>query len=303
MAKQNAFLGASDWVGPKPSDPSPIIYHGGVENSHKGAPVLDAGQGSFCVSYFKLFTGATKTESDYALHHGHRRFLDSGAFSFLSKVAELKATDVPKYLDAYAAWLHKNTIALDFYITFDYAVEATLVFAMTAALQKRGCNPVPVYHGDSSLDWLKKYIDLGHRLICLSKRNFVGDRKRLFRYYDQAFNLGEKCKVSFHGLACGAGDEVWDYPWYSVDSTSVMRAAVGGEILTLTRNHRIKSIPVVSSRVTKLAPEILEQATQWGLSLSELQSSSYRRMFYSAKTIGEMQKLRKAKQWKSKSLF
>lgn len=308
MGKQKPLLtGASDWCGPKPNDPSPIVYHGGVDG--KGAAQLIAGgQPNFCLSYYAIGKNGTGLKDHPSMDPKTmgRRFLDSGAFSFLSSAANADAINVDEYLNRYVTWVKSAPIPLDFYVTFDYKIRSALIYEITADLNKRGIKPTVVYHGDAGIDWLKKYIDLGHKFICLSKRNFLLNKTGLLKFYDQAFNLGEKHNVRFHGLACGIGAEIWDYPWWSVDASTIARTANLGGLLLLrpsTMRAHTLSIAANSPYASKTGPEIMKYATEWGLSLSELQTDSYKRIFFNAKMVGEVQKLRKAKKWTNKSLF
>jgi hypothetical protein len=79
---------------------------------------------------------------------------------------------------------------------------------------------VPVFHGDSSIDWIRKYHDLGHNLIAIgSHKSMRASRKQLAEYLHEVFNLGAKLGVEFHGLAMTSPWIMLTFPWASVDSS------------------------------------------------------------------------------------
>jgi hypothetical protein len=294
----------AQWCGVLPSDPAPIIYHGAHSTDAK--MLMQAGQNSFCLSYHNI--QASETYKHPAMEKPNRAFLDSGAFTFLVQGQKNKTSrkeldaQCEKYCAHYVKWLKKFGSIFDFYVTFDYVVEAPLVHKMTQHLRNLGVQPTPVYHGDSSLDWLKKYIDSGYKLICLSKRNFLGDRTGLYRYYDQAFNIGEKAGIKFHSFASGLGPEVWNYPWYSVDSTSIPKVSGFGSILLYSPTRGI-SVISISREGTLMSGTIAEIIKHRGFDLQKLREDRTTRVLFNAQTITEIQKHRKAKVWQSKTLF
>lgn len=184
-----------------------------------------------CYSLYDLWRKRGMNRSEWVPSSGGtqvvRAFCDSGAFSFLTagynKKQNLEAL-VDDYVRDYVEFVKNPPMLFDFYVTFDYKVEAPLVYKMTKRLMKQGLWPVPVYHGDSSIDWLKRYIDDGHKLVGLSKRFFLNDRRNLRRFYDQCFRVTEQNDVAVHGFAC-TGNEMWEYPWWSVDSKSLIQVS------------------------------------------------------------------------------
>lgn len=290
------------WCGIKATDPKPIIYHGAHRSD--AIKLIQKGQRCFCISYYDILR-----QPGYDKHPGmqkeNRAFLDSGAFSVLALGAKVGRKELDaqceKYCETYAEWVRNNGTRFDFYITFDYAVEAPLVMLVTKRLQKLGIHPTPVYHGDSSLDWLQKYIDLGFKLIALSKRNFLRDQKRLFQYYDQCFNIGERAGVKFHSFASGLGPEVWKLPWYSVDSTSLVKASGFGTLLII--HHGIIKTVEVSNRGQKVDGQVLDFIKARGYDIKQLAAERSQRVLFNAETLTELQRQRKGKEWTKRTLF
>jgi len=301
--------GPADWCGRKPDDPSPIVYHG----CHKtdAETLLSAGINSYCLSYYNVECG----QENYILSHPGfsnpecRTFLDSGAFSFLvlgyqGKVSE---QDIEKKVDAYirnySTWVRKHGEArFDFHITFDYRVSAPVTFKMTKRLQELGLRPTPVYHGDSSISWLMKYIDLGFPLICLAKRFFLNDHSGLLHFYDQVFNICEKHRVALHGLAC-TGREAWSYPWWSIDSTKLVKNAGMGILLYWDHRGILKIVSVSKSDKGTVGEEFLNLIKSTNLTLKELAEERTKRVFFNAIMLKRFLDSRKAKTWTKKTLF
>lgn len=135
-------------------------------------------------------------------------------------------------LEGYAKFVRKNEKDWDWYVTFDYVRQCPVIWEMQETLESMGIDPVPVFHGDQSIDWLKRYCDKGHKLICIGtvKRN----NKEIRSYYDKCFAVAEKYGVLLHGLAVGSISIMYMYPWYSVDNASWAKVAAYGSVLWMS---------------------------------------------------------------------
>lgn len=182
-------------------------------------------------------------ETDIA--HGNHIMMDSGAFSFqmfLARRTKDERGNLEKLreqtIDQYVRFCKKRAEELDFYVTFDYAPKVEVVWEMTKLLEKKGLSPVPVYHGDASVDWLKRYLDAGYKRVGVSPG--VGRRmtyKGARRCLDEVFRVAEGYKVKLHGFGMTAPALVYAYPWHSVDSSSWSRVASIGGIYVLDQNR------------------------------------------------------------------
>jgi hypothetical protein len=165
---------------------------------------------------------------------GIRVFLDSGAFTYLMRAQKtgviLDKKIVDRVLVEYAAWVRKINFQFDFCATFDYVREPKEVIRVTQRLKAEGLSAVPVYHGTSSLNALRQYIDAGHKFILISKGAYIGTWSMTRPFLDQVFNITEKYGIACHGLAC-TGPEIIKYPWHSVDSARWIKAALYGWLL------------------------------------------------------------------------
>lgn len=287
----------SSWS-PRPDDPAPILYFSGCREWPKGVGEKDlhrdGGWRFRCFSYFYLEPekdAKTINAWDYCLRQPDiRLFLDSGAHTFLAKTKG-KLTDkaLGEYLDQYAIWASPLQDRMDFVVNFDYIKHAPTIYEVLRGLTKRGLRVIPCYHGDSSLDWIRRYADEGYRLIGLGKPvSFVAGGKWLrHNYYDPVFALTEKLGIKCHGFAV-TGSNLFHFPWYSVDSASWLRIAVRGAVLLYDPGRRKLEVHHVAqdahssttregihslSKSAKAA--IHERLIQYGVPIAKLQKSSY----------------------------
>lgn len=173
------------------------------------------------------------------IEHGNKIMLDSGAFSFQmflikkKNVGDMKVLR-EKTIEQYVSFLEKYQKKVEWYVTFDYDQDVNVVWDITLRMKKMGLRPVPVYHGDQSLAWLKKYLDAGYQRIGISSLTRRRSDYRQTRFYlDNVFRTVEGYKVKLHGFAVTSTALAYAYPWHSVDSSSWSRTASYGAIYAL----------------------------------------------------------------------
>lgn len=132
----------------------------------------------------------------------------------------------------YVEYVKKNKSKWDFYITLDWKKDQKVIYDMQKRFVKEHLLPMPVYHGDSSLDWLRKHRDMGCKVICIgSDTDFRGSSFKGYRFYfDKVFDFGARHDIRFHGLAVTSLSMLTMYPWYSVDSSTWSKNAIYGLI-------------------------------------------------------------------------
>lgn len=183
-------------------------------------------------------------------------FFDSGSFTLRTKAhawaAEKKGRKwrdyyrtaefdayVYEYMDRYAAFVKKYSVAIDYYANVDVIPDPILTYRNQKYLEdKHGLKPVPVVHYGTDLKWLRKYIKEGYDLIGIG--GLVGSfgssgREPVFLWLDQVFNL--VCDnpkrlpcVRLHGFGATLYELLIRYPWWSVDSTTWTKIAAYGGI-------------------------------------------------------------------------
>lgn len=191
------------------------------------------------------FTPRSRQAYDVNVQHDNHIMMDSGAFSFHefvkkhrdeSKVKNLKKETILNYVK----FCKEHKKDWDFHVTFDYIRHSPLIWQVTKYLEKKGLQPTPVFHGDSSYDWLRKYLDAGYKRIGISTTyHRRSDYKNQRLYFDHVFKICDPYKVKLHGFAMTALSYAFAYPWDSIDSSSWSRTASYGMIYMLDK-ERVK---------------------------------------------------------------
>lgn len=271
--------GKEDWVGKKVDDPHPILYFSGIPKSASlSEKRFDEVTGARfrCISYAycgpdsELYSGANAEALEYCIAHDKRVFLDSGAHTFQNifygrkksagvenraqgtkRVREMVSKICVSYANFVKASNRKWKQPFDFYVNLDYQFHSPEIRRVLLSLYDLGIRPVPVYHGDKDISWLKRYIDDGHKLIGISTCNRTSGGRAKLAYYDSCFNLGAKYGVVYHGFA-QTGTEMFRYPWYSVDSASWLKAASYGRIIYAVDGGQSKVFQLRSLHVSEV---------------------------------------------------
>jgi len=327
--------GTADWIGPQPGDTHPLLYVSSI-----------AGGNSFDDIEFERLTGIKNKCYSYAycghtspMHHKRhikylaatfkrdtRVFLDSGAHSIHRMMRSgktlAKRYQVPKeqrtqfvdflsdrFLELYAEyvrWSYAKGRSFDFYVTLDAKKDCSLIWENTKKLQSLGIHPTSVYHGDSPLDWLDRYSDAGHKLICIGiNSRYIKGKDTRRRYYSQVFKRLDKLGMSAHGLAL-TGDKMLEYPWYSVDSATHIKAGSFGKILVIVpEKQRIAQVHVSENyseftsygNLSTLSPAAIKNVKavveRNGFDYDKLRKDLAYRIVYNAKILQEAVKANK----------
>ena len=235
--------------------------------------------------------------------------MDSGAFSFQMFLVKKKKNVhdmkdmINKTLDQYVEFCKNRKHEWDFYVTFDYIQDVEVVWKITQELKNRGLkNVVPVYHGDQSLDWLKKYADAGHKRIGIST---LPARKKDYRktrlYLDGVFKVLEPYKVKTHGFAITSLNLMYAYDFTSVDSSSWSRTASYGSIyvpdyirgsLSAVHVSMTGGLKDASQSATNLSPQALRSVRDYienkGWDFDLLRRSLQYRFIYNGAVFAQM---------------
>ena len=133
-----------------------------------------------------------------------------------------------KMFKDYVSYVKKNKKKWDFYVTLDFIRHQPSILAMQRKFEGVGLRPVPVYHGDHSLDWMLRYE--GCDLFGIGiYRAFRGKGWRGTRFFlDQLFDFAAKHNFRLHGLAATSLSIMTMYPWWSVDSSTWSKSATFG---------------------------------------------------------------------------
>jgi hypothetical protein len=234
--------------------------------------------------------------------------LDSGVVSWRSHRAKLLREGNTKGLDKlcgedefcrlYVEFVKQRWQDWDFCVTVDLERDAPAIFERHWKLVGMGVDPVPVFHGDSTTDWIKKYADRGSKLLAIGSWKTLRTETKAYRHYlDACFSTAAKVGIRLHGLAMTAPYMLLDYPWHSVDSSAWTRFACYGGILSYNEQTcRLSMVRVTTwdneravlhhnHRLEAMIKELVEST---GYDYGELQVSPALRHAWNAR---EVQKL------------
>jgi len=236
-------------------------------------------------------------------------FMDSSAFSFyqfLLKAGGKRAANKKvlsekefnklrdKTVQQYVDFVKKDSKHWDFYANFDYRKNCELIWNMQKKLEGMGIAPAPVYHGDDSLDWFKRYCDNGYKIICIggfpiNRRGFLPKR----RFFEKLFKIAESYNVKLHGFAFTYISSMLEFPWFAVDSATWAKTAAYGMILTPDNDRSVMRSIHVSDRHTNnrasynympksIQREIENVVEKAGFDFDMIRTSVYERCTYNA---------------------
>lgn len=176
-------------------------------------------------------------------------FIDSGAFTlYFNRAVKDKlgkafydTDEFKKFVRSYAKFLLKYKDHIQHYANVDVIGDPERSHQVLKLLERKyKLNPVPVIHCGSSMDWVRRYLDEGYEFIALG--GYVGyKRPEQMRWTTEAFkvicdNSGiPRCRV--HGFAMTGWHMMTAFPWWSVDSTSWVKAAGFGGVFVPPKIH------------------------------------------------------------------
>jgi len=183
-------------------------------------------------------------------------FLDSGAFGIYKRLSKgsmdgsamstLKSRsrddysyvcsdEYKTYRREYVRFLKKHAKHFDVYANLDVIGNAELTYKNQKWFEKRGFKPCPVWHIDSDVKWLQRYIDEGYDYICIGAMVGVSSvilRQLLDMVWSEILTDNKGIpKIKVHGFGMTSFSLMKRYPWYSVDSTSWVISPGFGSIL------------------------------------------------------------------------
>lgn len=246
--------------------------------------------------------------------------LDSGAYSLhsISRASSKRGSSVKikqsldieqlqrEFYNKYIGYVKEKLKQkkLSFFVTLDYKKEQPLIYNMQHKFLKDGLNPTPVFHGDSPIYWLHKYIDLGHKFICIGSVKRKRRSKEQMFFFDEIFNFGEKYGVKYHGLATTNLEGMIKFPWKSVDSTSWTLAASYGCLMLPPNGFKSKfslihvsnkraSSSLVSYNQLSLSQRstINEYVSSLGFDINKLRKSTFEREVWNAYIFANLKEI------------
>lgn len=153
-------------------------------------------------------------------------FLDSGAFSMMSRGVEIDIEEYIEFVQTYKKYL-------SVYANLDVINDPIATMKNQKIMEEHGLEPLPTYHADTPIKYLYKLLDK-YEYIAIGGTVGKSTDERII-IYDRVFDIitsknGEpSCKI--HGFGITTPDLMLRYPFYSVDSTSWIKSAMYGNIL------------------------------------------------------------------------
>lgn len=228
-----------DWIGRQPGDAHPILYFSGILGKKHAERIIHerTAYKYRCISfaYWKI-EERVKWATDYLATNKVRMFFDSGAFS-LQKDKDCTVEKAEAFTDEYAACLRRPDVQWDWYAPVDWRRDSTTAAAALTSMHRRKLYPAPVYHGNDPLYEFEKILDDGYKLVAIAQPQPQGGGKKammagdaLRRHYQTLFNTAAKYKdVAIHGFS-QTGKLMFEFPFYSTDSTSWSSGSSRGQI-------------------------------------------------------------------------
>jgi hypothetical protein len=258
-----------------------------------------------------VFQPRIKAAYEVCLENKIHVMMDSGVISWWSyrnsllkkrnEKALAQLVGEEDFIRLYVEYVKKNHQKWDFFVTVDLEPKANDIFLRHERIEKMGIRPVPVFHGDDSTDYLKRYADKGYKLIAVAPnfRERSRTRHRQRPFLDAVFDVAEKRKLRLHGLAVTTPWMMLEYGWASVDSTAWSRSAIYGRIINfdeqtgrLVEQHVSDMISTHAAAKLKLNTTMLarlkKQLEAEGYDLEDLQKRSVARHIYNARTMSRL---------------
>lgn len=180
-----------------------------------------------------------------------RLFADSGAYS----AHTLQSGGVTINLADYSAWLNDWKHLLTVAANLDVIGDPVGTARNQLALEERGHEVIPVFHGSTPLTELEalcrdyRYIAVG------GTASLHGRQTEMIAYTAEMMLIAQQYGTVFHGFGRSSSEDLASLPFYSVDSTSWMRGAQFGSLQVFTG----RGVKTLSIQAAARQPRLLRQ--------------------------------------------
>jgi len=211
---------------------------------------------AFLVSYWFVLDGRGMDTIDWAFDRNLPLFLDSGAFSAMTRGVPL---DISEYIDFCLAHHHK----FDAIASLDVIGDHEATYRNHCTMIEAGVDSVPTFHVNEPWSALVRLLT-GSDYIALGVAGMQQRRTGLARWLVKCFQMRQEirpdCRV--HGFALTLSDIMRLFPWESADSTTWLSGRRFGTVVvsngkgfrSVTRDRR----PTIRGHVP---PELLVART------------------------------------------
>lgn len=176
-------------------------------------------------------------------------FADSGAFSAHSQG---KPLDIGEYID----WLNKWKHLFDHYAMLDVKGDVRAGLKNLGLMEVAGLKPVPVFHGGEDFSILQEMVTHGYPYVALGNiaKTLAGHSNNSAAWIAKCFQVAGD-RTRFHGFGMTTPRHLWEFPWYSVDSSSWSAGFRYGAVAVYIRSEK----RVVYLRNVKREPQHREK--------------------------------------------
>lgn len=187
----------------------------------------------------------------------NRVFLDSGAWSAYSVGAVL---DINKYI----LFIKENKKYFEAITSLDVIGNEIKSKENFIKMKKEGCDVIPCFHCGESFELLKFYAD---------NCNYIGLGGMVNVNYKQRRHFLSKCfqmfpdnsKIKFHGFGVTDIKLLLEFPFYSVDSTALLRSGINrsiffnGKLVSVGKHFHQKKGDLTRSFIKELSIKYLKK--------------------------------------------
>lgn len=149
-------------------------------------------------------------------------FADSGAFSSFTQ-------GVPIDLDQYIDWIRRFVHLFDVYGNLDVIGSPSETLQNQRYMEAAGLSPLPVFHVGEPWDYLEQYIDQYLYIALGGLVPYATYPDKIMPWLARCFRMADT-KAVYHGFGVTGFNTMYQFPWYSVDSSAWMAGVRYGRI-------------------------------------------------------------------------
>lgn len=143
-------------------------------------------------------------------------FCDSGAFSGHSQGS-------PIDLESYISFIQKNEHLFEVYANLDVIGDAESTWKNQEEMERRGLNPLPVYHLEDDIKYLHRCLEYNYFALGGMAGKGTSEKQRMY-FLDMCWGIicdkKGKPKSQVHGFGLASPNLLYRFPWNSYDSSS-----------------------------------------------------------------------------------
>jgi hypothetical protein len=197
-----------------------IIYYAGVQNNKRDLYSIVKNGGSHLMLSYHYDKKTSDNQFVRFRKYGLHIMLDSGAYSAWKLGVKID-------LDHYMKFIDEKRISK--YISVDVVGDPEKSYINLKYMEKKGYNPIPVFHMGSDVTYLDQLVKEEYYTIALG--GSVGksrqERRKFFKLCFEKYP-----NIFYHGLGMTDVELMKEFPWFSVDSTTWLIGIKNRQLIT-----------------------------------------------------------------------